>query len=87
MKKVLGSVHKTSLGDTVVVLDGERSCMQSKASEHKARIKYEDGPCIMCMWGPVGRSEKKEESENACNPLAVLAAESEEVFSRHVRSP
>ena len=86
VKKVLCSVHKMNTGGNVVVLDGERSYMQHKESGKKTRIEYEDGQYVMYLWVPARREEVKEETEKVLkgNRFAILATESEQVFSRRV---
>ena len=86
VKKVLCSVHKMNMGGNVVVLDGERSYMQHKESGKKTRIAYEDGQYVMYLWLPAKREEAQEETEKVLkgNRVAILAAESEQVFSRRV---
>ena len=86
VKKVLCSVHKMNLGGNVVVLDGGKSYMQNKESRQRAKIHYEDGQYVMYLWIPSRREEAQEETEKVLkgNRFAILAAESEQVFSRRV---
>ena len=86
VKKVLCSAHKMNLGDNVVVLDGGKSYMQNKESRQRAKIHYEDGQCVMYLWIPSRREEAQEETEKVLkgNRFAILAAESEQGFSRRV---
>ena len=86
VKKVLCSVHKMNLGGNVVVLDSERSYMQNKESGRRTRIEYEDGQYVMYLWMPSRSEEAQEETEKVLkgNRFAVLATESEQVFSRRV---
>ena len=86
VKKVLCSVHKMNMGGNVVVLDGERSYMQHKESGRRTRIEYEGGQYVIYLWMPLRREEVQEETEEVLkgNRFAILAAESEQVFSRRV---
>jgi hypothetical protein len=86
VKKVLCSVHKMNMGGNVVVLDGEKSYMQHKESGKKTRIEYEDGQYVMYLWVPARREEVTKETEKVLkgNRFAILATESEQVFSRRV---
>ena len=86
VKKVLCSVHKMNLGGNVVVLDSERSYMQNKESGRRTRIEYEDGQYVMYLWMPSRSEEAQEETEKVLkgNRFAILATESEQVFSRRV---
>ena len=85
-KKALCSVHKMNLGGNVVVLDGAKSYMQNKENGQKTRINYEEGQCVMYLWLPSNEEEAQEETEKVLkgNRFAILAAESEQVFSRRV---
>ena len=71
-----------------MVLDGEKSYMQHKESGKKTRIEYEDGQYVMYLWLPAKREEAQEETEKVLklkgNRFAILAADSEQVFSRRV---
>ena len=80
------SAHKMNLGGNVVVLDGEKSYMQNKESGRRTRIKYEDGQYVMYLWMPSRSEEAQEETEKVLkgNRFAILATESEQVFSRRV---
>ncbi len=73
-----------NLGGNVVVLDGKRSHMQNNETGKKTRIGYEDGQYIMHLWLPAKEEEAKGEVEKMlkCNRCAILATESEEVFTR-----
>ncbi len=46
-----------SIGGNVLVLDGERSDVQNKATGQKTRIKYEDVQRIVYMWAPAKECE------------------------------
>ncbi len=84
--KVLCSVHKMNMGGNVVVLDREKSYMQHKESGKKTRIEYEDGQYVMYVWVPARREEVAKETEKVLkgNRFAILATESEQVFSRRL---
>ena len=86
VRKVLCSVHKMNMGGNVVVLDGEKSYMQHKESGRRTQIEYEDGQYVMYLWLPARREEVQGEAENVLkgNRFAILATESEQVFSRRV---
>ena len=86
VKKVLRSVHKMNLGGNVVVLDGGRSYMQKKGSGQKTKIIYEDGQYVLYLWLPTQGEEVQKETDKVFNGnrFAILAAESEQVFSRRV---
>ena len=60
--------------------------MQHKVSGKKTRIEYEDGQYVMYLGVPARREEVKEETEKALkgNRFAIVATESEQVFSRRV---
>ena len=60
--------------------------MQHKESGKKTRIEYEDGQYVMYLWLPAKREKAQEETEKVLkgNRFAILAAESEQVFSRRV---
>ena len=60
--------------------------MQHKESGEKTRIEYEDGQYVMYLWVPARRKEVKEETEKVLkgNRFAIVATESEQVFSRRV---
>ena len=70
----------------MVVLDGEKSYMQNKESGRRTRIEYEDGQYVMYLWMPSRCEEAQEETEKVLkgNRFAILATESEQVFSRRV---
>ena len=86
VKKVLCSVHKMNLGGNVVVVDGGRSYMQNKESRQKTKIHYEDGQYVVCLSLPSKGEEAQKETEKVLkgNRFAILATESEQVFSRRV---
>ena len=86
VKKALCSVHKMNMGGNVVVLDGGRSYMQNKETGQRTRIKYEDGQYVMYLWLPSLEKEANIETEKVLkgNRFAILATESEEVFTRRV---
>ncbi len=77
-KKVLGSVHKMSVGGNVVVLDGDASHMQNKETKQKTRINYEQGQYVTYVWAPAKEGEVAKQTEKALkgNRFAILAAES-----------
>ena len=79
VKKVLCSVHKMNVGGNVVVLDGEKSYMHNKESGQKAKIRYEDGQYVLCLWLPTKGEEAQRKTEKVLkgNRFAILAAESE----------
>ncbi len=68
------------------MLDGGRSYMQNKESGQKTRIHYEEGQYVMYLWLPSKGEEAQKETEKALkgNRFAILATESEHVFSRRV---
>ena len=68
------------------MLDGGRSYMQNKENGQKTRINYEEGQRVVCLWLPSKEGEAQEETEKVLkgNRFAILAAESEQVFSRRV---
>ena len=86
VKKALCSVHKMNMGGNVVVLDGEKSYMQHKESGRRTQIEYEDGQYVMYLWLPARREEAQGEAEKVVkgSRFAILATESEQVFSRRV---
>ncbi len=86
VKKVLCSVHKMNLGGNDVALGGGKSCMRNKANGQKTRINYEEGQCVMCLWLPSQGEEVLRDMEKVLrgNRFAILAAASEQVFSRRV---
>ncbi len=49
-------------------------------------IHYEDGQCVMYFWLPSKSEEAQKETEKVSkgNRFAILATESEQVFSRRV---
>ncbi len=67
-----------------MVLDGEKSYRQNKATGQKTRDNYEDGQYVTCTWAPSKESEVREEAKKVLkgNRFASLATESEEVFNR-----
>ncbi len=87
-KKALGSVHRTNVGASVVVLDGERSYTRSKETNEKTRINYEQGQYVTCVWVPVKEGEVVQETERVLkgSRFAILATESEVLqdFTRRV---
>ena len=60
--------------------------MQNKGSGQRTKIHYEDGQYVMYLWLPSKREEAQKETEKVLkgNRFAILAAESEQVFSRRV---
>ncbi len=86
VKKVLCSVHGMNLGGNVVVLDGGRSYMQNKESRQKTKTHYEDGQYVMYLWLPSKGEEAQKETERVLkgSRFAILATESEQLFSRRV---
>ncbi len=70
----------------MVVLDTEKSYMQNKESGRGTRIEYKDGQYVMYLWMPSRCEEAHEETEKVLkgNCFAILAAESEQCFSRRV---
>ncbi len=60
--------------------------MQNKESGQKTRIDYEEGQYVMCLWLPSNGEEVLKETERVSkgNRFAILATESEQVFSRRV---
>ena len=77
VKKVLCSGHKMNLRGNVA---------RNKENGQRARINYEEGQYIMYLWLPAKKEEVQEETEKVLkgNRFAILAAESEQVFSRRV---
>ncbi len=75
-----------NLGGNVVALDGGGSYTQNKENGQKTRIKHEEGQCVLCLWLPAKHEEVQGETEKVLegNRFAILAAESERVFSRPV---
>ncbi len=65
VKKVLGSAHKVYTRGSVVVLEGERSCILSEKAGQKTSVKHEDGQYVMYMLAPSREDEVREESEKA----------------------
>ena len=86
VRSFLGSVHKMNLGGNAVVLDGDRSYTQNKETGRKTRIVYDHGKYVMHVWVPAKESAAKVESEKVLkgNRFAILATESEEIFTRRV---
>ena len=70
----------------MVVLDGARSYMQHKENGQKTRINYEEGQYVMYLCLPSKGEVVQAETEKVLkgNRFAILAAESEQVFSRRV---
>ena len=66
------------------MLDGGRSYALSKENGQRTRINYEEGQYVMHLWLPSKEEEVQEETEKVLkgNRFAILAAESEQVFSR-----
>ena len=66
------------------MLDGGRSYTQSKGTGERTRINYWEGQCVMCMWLPSKEEEVQEETGKVLkgNRFAILATESDQVFSR-----
>ena len=75
-----------NLGGNDAALDCGKSHMQHKESGQKTRINYEDGQYVMCLWLPAKEEEVQKETEKALkgNRFAILAADSDQVFSRRV---
>jgi hypothetical protein len=75
--KVLGSVHNMNLGGNKVVLDGERSFMESR-SGRRTKIHYKDGQFILYLWVPALKSPKVQEvvanGVKLQNRFAILAS-------------
>ena len=86
VEKILCSVHMMSFGGNVIVLDGARSYMQHKENGQKTRINYAEGQYVMYWWLPSKGELVQAETEKVLkgNRFAILAAESEQVFSRRV---
>ena len=84
VEKALCSVHKMNLGGNAVVLDGGRSYMQNKENGQKTRINYEEEQYVVHLWSPSKEEEVQEETEKVLkgDRFAILAAESEQVFSQ-----
>ncbi len=87
-KKALCSVRKMNLGGNVVVLDGGRSYTQNKENGKKTRINYEEGLRVGFPWLPSKGEEAQRETEKVLkgSRFAILATESEQVFSRRARA-
>ena len=66
------------------MLDGGKSYMQNKENGQRTRINYEEGQYVMYLWLPSKEEEAQEETEKVLtgNRFAILATESEQVFSR-----
>ena len=62
-----------------MVLDGDKSYMQNKATNRKTRIYYEEGQRVMYLRLPSKEEEVREETEKALkgNRFAILATEIE----------
>ena len=60
--------------------------MQNKGSGQKTKIHYLDDQYVMYPWPPSKREEAQKETEKVSkgNRFAILATESEQVFSRRV---
>ena len=60
--------------------------MQIKENGQKTRINYEEGQCVMHLRLPSRGEVAQAETEKVLkgNRFAILAAESEQVFSRRV---
>ncbi len=86
VKKVLCSAHKMNLRDHVGALDGGESYMQKKENGQKTRINYEEGQYVVYLRLPSKVEEVQRETEKVLkgNRYAILATESEQVFSRRV---
>ncbi len=54
-----------NMGGNVVVLDGERSYMQSKETNEGARINYEQGQCVTYVWALVKTGSGEGDGEGA----------------------
>ncbi len=85
-KKALCSVHKMNLGGNLVALGWGRSRMQKNENGQRTRINYEQGQCVTHLPLPSEEEEAQEETDKTlkCNRFAILAANSEQVFSRRV---
>ncbi len=53
VKTVLGSDYKMNKGGSVVALDRERSYTRKKETNKKAKLNYEQGQHVTCVWAPV----------------------------------
>ena len=75
-----------NLGGNVIVMDGDRSYMQNKETGRKTEIVYDHGKYIMHVWVHAKERAVKAASEKVLkgNKFAILAAESEEGFTRRV---
>ena len=84
VKKASRSVHKMNLGGNVIALDGGRSYTQNDENGQKTRINYDAGQYDTRLRLPSQEGEAQEETEKALsgNRFAILATESEQVFSR-----
>ncbi len=73
-----------NLGGKFVAMDGGRRHMQSEENSQRAKIHYEERQLVVYLWLPSKEEEAREEMEKALrgNRFAILAAESEQVFSR-----
>jgi hypothetical protein len=78
-----------NMGCNVVMLDGDEGCTQNKAAGQKTRTSYEGGQCVMHMRAPLKESEAREESNSILkgDRFAILATETDDVFSRRVYAP
>ncbi len=86
VKKVLCSAHKMNLGGHVVALDDGRSYMQRTENGQRTRIYYEEGQHAIHLRLPAKEEEARQETEKVSkgNRFAILATESEQVFSGRV---
>ncbi len=77
VERVPRSAHQRRLGTNVVALVRGRSYTQSGATTRGRQ-------CVARLWSPAQKEEAQEETEKAlaCRLFAILAAESEQVFSR-----
>ena len=83
-KRVLCSARKKKLGENVAALDGGWSSMQHKENGQRAMADYEEGQYVTHLRLPAKEEEAQGVAETALkgNRFAILAAESEQVFSR-----
>ncbi len=86
VKKMPCSVHRMNLGGNVFVLDGGKSFAQNRENVQKTRINYEERRYVMHLRLPAKEEEAQKEREKVLtgNRFAILAAKSEQVFSRRV---
>ncbi len=80
------SVHNMNLGGNVVALDGLKSYVQNWENGQKTKINYEKGQYVVYLWLPSNGEEAQKDAEKVLggNRFAILAAQSEQVFSRQV---